>query len=53
MISSSDLNDWVDEVVFKNCKEKINLLKEDRKYANNAKKFEEKFFNLQKNFKKN
>ncbi|WP_162026579.1 hypothetical protein [Borreliella burgdorferi] len=31
----------------------MNLLKKDRKYANNAKKLEEKFLNLQKIFKKN
>ncbi|OJH14089.1 REV family protein, partial (plasmid) [Borreliella bissettiae] len=50
IMSVSGLNDEADEVVFKNCREKISLLKEDLKYASNAKEFEEKFLNLQKLF---
>ncbi|PRR25597.1 fibronectin-binding protein RevA [Borreliella burgdorferi] len=50
IMSVSGLDDQADEVVFKNCREKISLLKEDLKYATNAKEFEEKFLNLQKLF---
>ncbi len=50
IMSVSGLDDKADEVVFKNCREKISLLKEDLKYATNAKEFEEKFLNLQKLF---
>ncbi len=53
IMSVSGLNDEADEVAFKHCREKISLLKEDLKYATNAKEFEEKFLNLQKIFKKN
>ncbi len=49
-MSVSGLNDEADEVAFKHCREKISLLKEDLKYATNAKEFEEKFLNLQKLF---
>lgn len=50
IMSVSGLNDEADEVAFKHCREKISLLKEDLKYATNAKEFEEKFLNLQKLF---